>query len=139
ILNKGSRPHILVMSATPIPRSLAMSLYSDLDVSVIKGLPGGRKPVKTALRSDAKRTAIYKFIRDELAKGGQAYIVYRITEESEKVDIKNATAGFENIKKQFQTYKGRLLHGRMKPEEKEAVMHRFIENKVKILVSTTVI
>ncbi|HEX6982692.1 MAG TPA: ATP-dependent DNA helicase RecG [Balneolaceae bacterium] len=139
ILEKGSHPHVLVMSATPIPRSLAMTLYSDLDISVIKGLPGGRKPVKTAVRAESKHPDIYKFVGEELAKGGQAYVVYPLVEESEKVDLKDATAGFENLKKRFSDYEVGLLHGRMKSEEKDAVMQQFIDNEIQVLVSTTVI
>jgi len=139
ILNKGSHPHVLVMSATPIPRSLAMTLYSDLDISVIKGLPGGRKPVKTAVRSETSRKDIYEFVRTELEKGGQAYVVYPLVEESEAVDLKDATAGYENLKSQFPNYNVGLLHGRMKSEEKDAVMRKFIDNEIQIMVSTTVI
>lgn len=139
ILEKGSHPHILVMSATPIPRSLAMTLYSDLDISIIKGLPGGRKPIKTAVRPESKHKDIYKFVKEELAAGGQAYVVYPLVEESEKMDLKDATAGFEKLKKRFPEYEVGLLHGRMKSEEKDAVMQQFIDNEIQILVSTTVI
>ncbi|HET6527496.1 MAG TPA: ATP-dependent DNA helicase RecG [Balneolaceae bacterium] len=139
ILEKGSHPHVLVMSATPIPRSLAMTLYSDLDISVIEGLPGGRKPIKTAVRAESKHPDIYKFVGEELSKGGQAYVVYPLVEESEKMDLKDATAGFEKLKKQFNNYEVGLLHGRMKSEEKDAVMQQFINKKVQVLVSTTVI
>ena len=139
ILQKGSHPHVLVMSATPIPRSLAMTIYSDLDISVMDELPGGRKPVKTAVRSPKALKNVYKFVEEELGNGGQAYVVYPLVEESEKVDLKDATAGYEKIKKQFPDFKVGLLHGRMKSEEKEAVMQRFINNEIQILVSTTVI
>ncbi|MDX1638688.1 MAG: ATP-dependent DNA helicase RecG [Balneolaceae bacterium] len=139
ILEKGSHPHVLVMSATPIPRSLAMTLYSDLDISVIKGLPAGRKPVKTAVRTDTKRQDIHRFMRDELDKGGQAYVVYPLVEESEAVDLKDATAGFENLQKTFPEYTVGLLHGQMSSEEKDRVMKAFIDNEIQILVSTTVI
>lgn len=139
ILEKGSHPHVLVMSATPIPRSLAMTLYSDLDISIIKGLPGGRKPVKTAVRSQKKHDDIYDFVEQKLRKGGQAYVVYPLVEESEKVDLKDATAGYEKLKKQFPDYKVGLLHGQMKSEEKDAVMQQFINNEIQVLVSTTVI
>lgn len=139
ILEKGSHPHVLVMSATPIPRSLAMTLYSDLDISIIKGLPGGRKPVKTAVRPQKKHDDIYDFVEQELNEGGQAYVVYPLVEESEKVDLKDATAGFEKLKKRFSDYEVGLLHGQMKSEEKDAVMQQFIKNEVQVLVSTTVI
>lgn len=139
ILNKGDRPHILVMSATPIPRSLAMTLYSDLDISVIKGLPGGRKPVKTALRTESKREQVYEFMDENLQEGGQAYVVYPLVEESEKMDLKDATRGFEQLKKRFPGYEVGLLHGRMNTEDKDAIMRQFIDNEIQILVSTTVI
>lgn len=139
ILQKGSHPHILVMSATPIPRSLAMTLYGDLDISIMDELPQGRKPIKTAIRSEDKRAAIYQFVDETVNQGGQAYIVYPLVEESEKVDLKDATQGYERLKTQFPQYEVGLLHGRMKPEEKETVMKQFIDGEIKILVSTTVI
>ena len=139
ILTKGSHPHVLVMSATPIPRSLAMTLYSDLDISIIKGLPGGRKPVKTAVRPQKKHAEIYDFVQQELKDGGQAYVVYPLVEESEKMDLKDATAGYNKLKKQFSDFEVGLLHGQMKSEEKDAVMQQFIDNEIQILVSTTVI
>lgn len=139
ILQKGSHPHVLVMSATPIPRSLAMTVYSDLDLSIIKELPGGRKPIKTAVRPQSKHKDIYKFVDDELANGGQAYVVYPLVEESEKVDLKDATAGFEKLKSQFPNFNVGLLHGRMKSNEKDDVMRAFINNDIQVLVSTTVI
>jgi len=138
-LDKGLHPHILVMSATPIPRSLAMTLYGDLDVSIIKGLPGGRKPIITALRGDKKREDVYDFTESQLREGGQAYIVYPLVEESEALDLKDATAGFEKVKQRFSHYKVGLLHGRMLGEEKEHVMKQFSEGSIHILVSTTVI
>lgn len=139
MLDKGSHPHVLVMSATPIPRSLAMTVYSDLDISIIKGLPGGRKPIKTAVRPEKKQEEIYNFVEENLREGGQAYVVYPLVEESEALDLKDATAGYEKLKKQFPNYNVGLLHGRLKSEEKDAVMKRFINNKIQILVSTTVI
>jgi len=139
ILQKGSHPHVLVMSATPIPRSLAMTIYSDLDISVMDELPGGRKPVKTAVRPQSKHSNIYSFVEEELGNGGQAYVVYPLVEESEKVDLKDATQGYEKLKSQFSTYNVGLLHGRMKSEKKDAVMQQFINNEIQILVSTTVI
>lgn len=139
ILEKGSHPHVLVMSATPIPRSLAMTLYSDLDISVMKDLPSGRKPVKTAVRPQKKQEDIYQFVEQELEKGGQAYVVYPLVEESEKMDLKDATAGFEKLKKRFPGYRVELLHGRMDSEEKDRLMQEFINNDIQLLVSTTVI
>lgn len=139
LLEKGSHPHVLVMSATPIPRSLAMTLYSDLDISIVRGLPAGRKPVKTAVRTDKKREDVYHFVRQSLAEGGQAYIVYPLVEESEAVDLKDATVGYEKLQKRFPEYKVGLLHGRMKSEEKDAVMQGFINNEIQVLVTTTVI
>src|SRR5699024_11683864 len=101
VLQKGESPHVLVMSATPIPRSLAMTLYGDLDISVMKEMPGGRKPIKTAVRTEKKREDIYKFVSRKLQKGGQAYIVYPLVEESEKIDLKNANDGYEKLKNRF--------------------------------------
>ena len=139
ILEKGSHPHVLVMSATPIPRSLAMTLYSDLDISIIKGMPSGRKPVKTAVRPQKKHDEIYDFVENELRDGGQAYVVYPLVEESEKMDLKDATAGFEKLKKRFSDFEVGLLHGRMDSDDKDAVMQRFINNDIQVLVSTTAI
>ncbi len=139
LLNKGSHPHMLVMSATPIPRSLAMTVYADLDVSIIKDLPAGRKPIKTAIRSHKKREDVYNFVEQEIADGGQVYVVYPLVEESEALDLKDATAGFEKLKKQFPDFNVGLIHGRMKTEEKDETMKAFIDNKIQILVSTTVI
>jgi ATP-dependent DNA helicase RecG len=155
IFHKGSggHPHVLVMSATPIPRSLAMTIYSDLDISVMDEMPGGRKPVKTAIRSSRKIESVYRFVEETLRDGGQAYVVYPLVEESEKVDLKDATQGYEKLKKRFSrgdvpkalpgasgtNFNVGLLHGRMKSEEKEAVMQQFIDNDIRVLVSTTVI
>lgn len=137
--DKGNNPHILVMSATPIPRSLAMTLYSDLSISLIKGLPGGRKPIRTAVRTEQKRDDVYEFIDDILNGGGQVYIVYPLVEESEALDLKDATEGFKNVRARFEKYRCGLLHGRMKSEEKEDVMRQFMSNEIQVLVSTTVI
>ncbi len=139
ILLKGDHPHLLVMSATPIPRSLAMTIYSDLDISVVKDLPAGRVPVKTAVRSDKERENVYKFIEESVKNGDQVYVIFPLIEESEVMDLKDATMGFEKLKRRFPEISIELLHGRMKSEEKEAVMKRFVEDKTKILVSTTVI
>ena len=139
LLEKGEHPHVLVMSATPIPRSLAMTLYGDLDVSFIKGLPKGRKPIKTAVRGEKSREKVYDFLKTTLGDGGQAYIVYPLVEESEALDLKDATMGYELIQQRFPEYSVGLLHGRMKNDEKDEIMRAFINNDIKILVSTTVI
>lgn len=139
LLNKGQFPHVLVMSATPIPRSLAMTVYADLDISIIKGVPAGRKPIRTAIRVQKKREDVFTFVRSEVEDGGQVYVIYPLVEESEALDLKDATAGFEKIQKRFPEFKVGLLHGRMKSEEKDAVMKAFIKNEIQILVSTTVI
>ncbi|HKL14092.1 MAG TPA: ATP-dependent DNA helicase RecG [Balneolaceae bacterium] len=139
MLQKGDHPHLLVMSATPIPRSLAMTVYSDLDISLIKELPGGRKPVKTAVRTDKDRETIHNFIEETVRDGGQVYIVFPLIEESEALDLKDATMGFEKLKRRFPEIPIGLLHGQMKSEEKESVMSSFAEGTLKMLVSTTVI
>lgn len=139
MLHKGDHPHLLVMSATPIPRSLAMTVYSDLDISLIKDLPGGRKPIKTAVRTDKERESIYQFVEKTVNDGGQIYIVYPLIEESEALDLKDATMGFEKIRRRFPDIPAGLLHGQMKAEEKESTMNAFAEGRLKILVSTTVI
>ncbi len=139
ILQKGDNPHLLVMSATPIPRSLAMTIYSDLDISVIKDLPAGRKPVKTAVRSDKERDSVYRFVEESVKNGDQVYVIFPLIEESEVMDLKDATMGFEKLKRRFPEISIDLLHGRMKSEEKEAIMKRFSEGETSILVSTTVI
>ena len=131
LLNKGERPHILVMSATPIPRSLAMTVYADLDISIIKDLPVGRKPIRTTIRSQQKREDVFSFVKIEVESGGQVYVIYPLVEESEVLDLKDATAGFEKIKARFPKFKVGLLHGRMKSEEKDEVMRAFIKTKSK--------
>ncbi len=139
LLNKGEHPHILVMSATPIPRSLAMTVYADLDISIIKELPAGRKPIRTAIRGQKKRDDVFSFVKQEVEDGGQVYVIYPLVEESEALDLKDATAGYEKIKSQFPNFNVGLLHGRMKSDEKDEVMKAFIKNDIQILVSTTVI
>lgn len=136
---KGLHPHILVMTATPIPRTLAMSVYGDLDVSVIDELPKGRKPITTQVCNEKMRPRMYDLVRAELKKGRQTYFVYPLIEESEKVDLKDATAMAENLKQIFSEFKVALLHGKMGAEEKGEIMQEFKKNKVQILVSTTVI
>ncbi|MDA3930710.1 MAG: ATP-dependent DNA helicase RecG, partial [Prolixibacteraceae bacterium] len=132
-------PHVLVMTATPIPRTLAMTVYGDLDVSVIDELPPGRKPVKTLHFYDNKRKQVYQFIKQEIEKGRQVYIVFPLIEESKKLDYKNLESGYEVITKVFPDMKVSMVHGKMKPAEKEAEMLRFKNHETQILVSTTVI
>ena len=132
-------PHVLVMTATPIPRTLAMTLYGDLDVSVIDELPPGRKPIKTVHRYDTKKAAVYEFLRSEIRKGRQVYVVYPLIEESENLDYKNLEEGFETFKKVFPEYRVCMVHGRMKAKEKDAEMRRFAGGEAHILVATTVI
>ncbi len=132
-------PHVLVMTATPIPRTLAMTVYGDLDVSVIDELPPGRKPVQTLHHYDRKRGALYQFIREQVKAGRQAYIVYPLIEESETLDLKNLEEGFVHIREAFPEFTVCKMHGRMKPAEKEEVMQRFVANEAQIMVSTTVI
>lgn len=134
-------PHVLVMTATPIPRTLAMSLYGDLDISVIDELPPGRKPIQTVHRYDSNRLNVWKFIRDEIAKGRQIYIVYPLIQESEKMDFKDLMDGYESISRDFPLphYSISIVHGKMKPAEKEAEMQRFSSGKTNIMVATTVI
>ena len=140
IRRRGMNLDVLVMTATPIPRSLAMTVYGDLDVSVLDELPPGRTPVKTFVRGDDARPRIYEFIRDQIKKGRQAYVVYPIIEESEKLDLRNATEMYENLRTEvFPEFGVGLLHGRMKPPEKEEVMRAFLANETQILVATTVI
>lgn len=139
LLQKGVWPHLLGMSATPIPRSLAMTLYSDMDVSVMRDKPAGRQPVKTAVRGEKSREDVYRYLGERLAEGGQAYVVYPLIEESEATDLKDATIGHEQLRKRFPGYGTALLHGRMPTAEKDEVMRRFRDGEVRILVSTTVI
>jgi ATP-dependent DNA helicase RecG len=140
IRRRGMNPDVLVMTATPIPRSLAMTVYGDLEVSVIDEMPPGRTPISTHVRGEDRRAKIYEFIREQIMKGRQAYVVYPIIEESEKLDLRNATEMYENLKTEvFPDFVVGLLHGKMKPAEKEEVMQAFSANKTQILVATTVI
>lgn len=136
-----SPPHILIMTATPIPRTLAMSVYGDLDMSIIDELPPGRKPVKTVHRFDSNRLKVFRFMRDEIAKGRQVYIVYPLIQESEKLDYKDLMDGYESVVRDFPPpeYQVSIVHGKMKPEAKEYEMQRFVEGKTQIMVATTVI
>lgn len=132
-------PHVLVMTATPIPRTLAMTVYGDLDVSVIDELPPGRKPVTTLLRFDDHRIDVYKGMGRELKAGRQAYIVYPLIKENEKVDLKSLEEGYEFVRDNFPSYRVAFVHGRMKPAEKDCQMELFASHKADILVATTVI
>ena len=132
-------PHVLVMTATPIPRTLAMTVYGDLDVSVIDELPPGRKPVQTVLRYDTHRQSVYRFVGEQLKLGRQVYFVYPLIQESEKLDLRNLEEGYEIISDIFRDYRVCMVHGKMKPDEKDYQMKIFAENKAQIMVATTVI
>lgn len=132
-------PHNMLMTATPIPRTLAMTLYGDVDVSVIDELPPGRTPVKTAVRAEAQRKEVFGFIQREIDQGRQAYIVYPLVEESEKLDYLAVTEGYEAVQRYFKNVQVGIVHGRMKPEDKEFEMQRFKRNETQIMVATTVI
>ena len=132
-------PHVLVMTATPIPRTLAMTLYGDLDVSVIDELPAGRKPIVTVHRFDANRLKVFEFIREQVKIGRQVYIVYPLIEESETMDYKDLTDGYESVSRAFPEFQISIVHGRMKAEEKDYEMQRFIKKETQIMVATTVI
>ncbi len=137
---KGRNPDVLVMTATPIPRTLSLTIYGDLDVSIIDELPKERKPIKTLLRYEEEKESVYHFVREEIRKGRQAYFVYPLVEESEKVDLKAATVHFDHLQNEvFPDLKLGLLHGRMAGEEKDEVMMKFKNRDIDILVATTVI
>ncbi|MFN8790845.1 MAG: ATP-dependent DNA helicase RecG [Bdellovibrionales bacterium] len=136
---KGSNPHFLVMTATPIPRTLAMTVYGDLEVSLIDELPPGRSPIQTRVAYSSKRSAAFDFMRDQIKKGRQAYVIYPLVEESEKMDLKNAVEEFESLKSLYPDLRFGLLHGKMKPVEKDEIMESFRRHEIDVLVSTTVI
>jgi ATP-dependent DNA helicase RecG len=137
---KGLRPDVLLMTATPIPRTLALTDYSELDVSKIPDLPPGRKPVRTLVKPESRRDEIYQLIRDQLEAGRQTYIIYPLVEESEKVDLKSATEMADHLQADvFPAYRVALLHGRMKQDAKDRVMQAFVAGQIQILVSTTVV
>ncbi|MFM7016988.1 MAG: ATP-dependent DNA helicase RecG [Bacteroidota bacterium] len=140
-MKDGVAPHVLVMTATPIPRTLAMTLYGDLETSVIDELPPGRKPITTSHRFESARLPVLGFMKSEIAKGRQVYIVYPLIEESEKLDYSNLFEGYEAICKEFPlpNYKVSIVHGKMKPAEKDAEMKRFVNGETNIMVATTVI
>ena len=132
-------PHVLVMTATPIPRTLAMTIYGDLDVSVIDELPPGRKPIQTLHKFDNQLTSLYQSIRRQINLGRQVYIVFPLIKENEKIDLKNLEEGYETLKQAFPEFRLSKIHGRMKSAEKEAEMEQFVKGKTQILVATTVI
>jgi ATP-dependent DNA helicase RecG len=138
-LKKGTSPHFLIMTATPIPRTLAMTVYGDLDVSIIDELPPGRSPIVTKKVFPAKRATVLKFMLEQVQKGRQAYIIYPLVEESEKIDLKDAVSEFEKLKSEYPQVAFGLLHGRMRADEKEVVMEEFRKGQIQVLVSTTVI
>lgn len=139
LMRKGSRPDVLVMTATPIPRSLAMTLYGDLDMVLMNEMPKGRQPIKTRIMYEKNRPKLYDFIRKKLAEGRQVYFVFPLIEESEKMDLKDATQAYEKLQGEFSEYKVGMIHGRLKGSEKERIMNRFSQGDIQILVATTVI
>jgi ATP-dependent DNA helicase RecG len=134
-------PHVLVMTATPIPRTLAMSVYGDLDISMIDELPAGRQPIKTVHRFDNNRLKVFNFIRQEIKKGRQIYVVYPLIQESENMDYKDLMDGYESIARDFPLpeFQISIVHGKMKPADKEFEMQRFVKGETQIMVATTVI
>jgi ATP-dependent DNA helicase RecG len=139
LVEKGDAPDVLLLTATPIPRSLALTLYGDLDVTQIREKPPGRGTVKTALRTEAARGKIYDFLRSECAAGRQVYVIYPVIDESERADLKAATTMADKLGKVFAEFRVGLVHGRMKAEERDATMRAFRDNTVNILVATSVI
>jgi ATP-dependent DNA helicase RecG len=137
--NSNFFPHVLVMTATPIPRTLAMTVYGDLDVSVIDELPVGRKPIKTVHKYDSARLEVFGFMRKEIEKGRQIYLVYPLIEESEAMDYKNLIDGYESVARAFPEYAISIVHGQMKPADKDFEMQRFVKGETQIMVATTVI
>lgn len=139
LIGKGIRPDVLVMTATPIPRSLALTLYGDLDCSVMEGMPPGRRPVATGIVKPGEKARIYGILKEEIERGRQAYVVYPAIEGSEKTDLRSACEGKEAFERIFPAYRVALLHGRMNPGERESVMTSFREGEIDILVTTTVV
>ncbi|MGG7663044.1 ATP-dependent DNA helicase RecG [Dyadobacter sp. BHUBP1] len=137
--NSRINPHMLVMTATPIPRTLAMTLYGDLDISAINELPAGRKPIKTVHRFDKHRLSVFGFLKDEIAKGRQVYMVYPLIEESEKMDLKDLMDGYESVARAFPGVPLSIVHGKMRSQDKDFEMARFVRGETKIMVATTVI
>lgn len=139
LMKKGKMPDVLVMTATPIPRSLAMTVYGDLDLSVMRHLPKGRQPIMTRVISEKKRPQLYQWLSEQFAKGRQAYVIYPLVEESEALDLKDAETAYKNLRLQFSGWQVGLLHGQMVEEEKTATMDGFVRNKIQLLVATTVV
>jgi ATP-dependent DNA helicase RecG len=139
LAGKGDHPDVLVMTATPIPRTLALTECGDMDVSIIRGLPPGRKPIRTIVKPDSRRDEVYALIREEVGRGRQAYVIYPLVEESEKVDLRAATAMAEELRQEFSEFEVALLHGRMKGDEKDKVMRAFTAGTLHVLVSTSVV
>lgn len=139
LMEKGRAPDVLLLSATPIPRTLALTLYGDLDISVLAERPLGRLPVVTGVRTSADREQVYRFVRERCAAGGQAYVVYPVIEESERTDLRAATTMAAELERRLAPFKVGLVHGRMKPEERDQVMRAFRDGAVAVLVATTVI
>ncbi|MGJ3236814.1 ATP-dependent DNA helicase RecG, partial [Marivirga sp.] len=137
--NENFVPHVLIMTATPIPRTLSMSVYGDLDISIIDELPAGRKEIKTIHQYDANRLKLNGFIKKEIEKGRQVYVVYPLIEESEKLDLKDLMDGYESIARAFPEFPISIVHGKMKPADKDFEMARFVKGETKIMVATTVI
>jgi ATP-dependent DNA helicase RecG len=137
--NEGVYPHVLVMTATPIPRTLAMTLYGDLDISAIDQLPVGRKPIKTIHKFDSHRLQVNQFLKEQIAAGRQVYVVYPLIEESEKLDLKHLMDGYESICRAFPNEAVSIVHGKMKSEAKDFEMKRFVKGETSIMVATTVI
>jgi ATP-dependent DNA helicase RecG len=137
---KGLCPDVLVMTATPIPRTLALTMYGDLDVSVIRDMPPGRLPIRTAAKPESRRDEVYRFVRAELEAGRQAYVIYPLVEESDKIDLKAATERADHLAEEvFPEFRVGLLHGRLKPDAKDRVMKAFAAGELQVLVSTTVV
>jgi len=130
-------PHVLVMTATPIPRTLAMTLYGDLDVSVIDEMPAGRKEIITSHRFDSHRLRVFQFVRDQINLGRQVYVVYPLIEESEGMDYKDLMDGYESIRRAFPEFQVSMVHGKLKPQDKDYEMQRFVKNETQIMVATT--
>src|SRR6185295_2495468 len=139
LLRKGRYPHLLVMTATPIPRTLGLTLYGELDVSVIDEMPAGRGRIKTFVRTADKLPQVWSFIRTKLTEGRQVYVVYPRVEESGPDDVKAVTKEFENLRRLLAPFKVGMVHGRLKAQDKEAVMTAFRTNSVRVLLSTSLI
>src|SRR5690606_18839185 len=138
LIGKGAAPDVLLLTATPIPRSLALTVYGDLDVSTLRERPPGRGEIRTAVRTDAQRERVLGFIEEQCREGRQAYVVLPVIEESERADLRAATTMFQVLAARFTDFEVGLVHGRMKPDERDTVMRRFRAGEVAVLVATTV-